>query len=66
MCVLLSIDVVLNSVEDTGILDKKMASPSKVATAFITIFGVAFVGLAGFVFTLHKKITDAKKTPLLD
>lgn len=49
-----------------GILDKKMASPSKVATAFITIFGVAFVGLAGFVFTLHKKITDAKKTPLLD
>ncbi len=49
-----------------GILDKKMASPSKVATAFIVIFGVAFVGLAAFVFTLHKKIMDAKKSPLLD
>jgi len=49
-----------------GILDKAMAGPSKVATAFIVIFGVAFVGLAGFVYTLHKKIAAAKKTPLLD
>jgi len=49
-----------------GVLDKSMAKGSKVATAFIVIFGVAFVGLAGFVYTLHKKIMDAKKAPLLD
>lgn len=49
-----------------GVLDKRMAKGSKVATAFIVIFGVAFVGLAGFVYTLHKKIMDAKKAPLLD
>ena len=49
-----------------GILDKRMAKGSKVATAFIVIFGVGFVGLAGFVYVMHKKIAEAKKAPLLD
>ena len=51
-----------------GVLDKRMAKGSKVATAFIVIFGVAFIGLAAFVGMMHKKIMDAKKTkaPLLD
>lgn len=51
-----------------GVLDKRMAKGSKVATAFIVIFGVAFIGLAAFVGLMHKKIMDAKKpkAPLLD
>lgn len=47
-----------------GIVDVKYTS--KTATFFVVAFAAIFIGLAGVVFNLKKKIDEAKKSPLLE